>query len=64
MNRTRTFEDLQESIKEMGFDLSQPESRYYIEFGDDHNPPAVFDNLTEVTAFVEGFDVCMELMMP
>ncbi len=64
MNRKRTFKELEATLKEIGFDLTCPEYRYYIEFGDDHNPPLVFDNLDEVTAFVEGFDICMEFMAP
>ena len=55
MNRTRTFEELQATLKGFDLDLTQPKFRYIIEY-DDHVDPWVFENLDEVTAFVEGIE--------
>ena len=63
MNRTRSFDELKDSLEDCGFILTQPKHRYFLEHteGEDF---WTFDNLDEVRSVVAGFEISLEFMTP
>ena len=59
MNRTRSFQELKDSLDDFNFQLTQPKDRYIIEYTENEYF-WTFDNLDEVRAFVEGFETAIE----
>lgn len=67
MKRQRSFDEMEHQLEHLGFTLTQPNYRFVITGDGDEFDEAycfMFDNLEQVTAFMEGFETAMEIMMP